>query len=65
MVNLICVCIVVGSKLLSSVQAISIAIQTKLTELFGSLRAFICSNFTTVPSFRRSVLQHCLFFYFC
>ena len=52
----------VGSKLLSSVQTISIAIQTKLTELFGSLRAFICSNFTTVPSFRRSVLQHCLFF---
>ena len=49
----------VGSKLLSSVQAFSIAVQTKLTELFGSLRAFtqviICSNFTTVPSFRRSV----------
>ena len=45
----------VGSKLLSSVQAISIAIQTKLTELLGSLRAFMCSNFTTVPSFRRSV----------
>ena len=48
----------VGRKSLLSVLAISIAVQTKLAELFGPLRDFtqvmICSNFTTAPSFRRS-----------
>ena len=46
-----------------SVLAISIAVQTKLAELFGPLRDFtqviIFSNFTTAPSFRRLFL--CLF----
>ena len=41
----------VGRKSLLSVLAISIAVQTKLAELFGPLRDFtqviICSNFTT------------------
>ena len=44
----------VGSKLLWSVQGISIAIQAKLTELFGSPAIFYTIdnmlNFTAVPS---------------
>ena len=56
----------VGSKLLSSVQGISIAIQAKLTELFGSPAIFYTIdnmlNFTAVPSFKRSVLWHRFFF---
>ena len=38
----------VGSKLLSSVQAVSIAIQAKLTELFGSPAIFYTIGHFTI-----------------